>query len=108
VVTPVFAEVFGKNGRFYVAFWWRDRGGLRGRRGVLAVTFWGSKNAPCFPDLFSEVPVLGMVLVMVFHILETFVKRVITGKPFGTVWRGRLLSSVRLFLCSGSGNLAGC
>jgi hypothetical protein len=52
VVTPVFAGVFGKNGRFYVVFCWCDRGGLRGRRGVLAVTFWGSKNTPRFPDLF--------------------------------------------------------
>jgi hypothetical protein len=52
MVTPVFAGVFGKNGRFYVVFWWCDGGGLRGGRGVLAVTFWGSKNAPRLADLF--------------------------------------------------------
>jgi hypothetical protein len=65
VVTLVFAGVFGKNGRFYVVFWWCDRGGLRGGRGVLAVTFWGSKNAPRFGDLFWRVSRFGTSLTVV-------------------------------------------
>lgn len=53
---PVFAGVFGKNGHFLVVFWWWKRGGLRGKRGVLAVKFLGLKDAPRFGGLFLGVP----------------------------------------------------
>jgi hypothetical protein len=59
VVTPVFAGVFGKNGRFYVVFWWWERGGLRGERGVLAACFLGLENAPRFRGLFFGVSRFG-------------------------------------------------
>jgi hypothetical protein len=52
VVRPAFAGVFGKNGRFYMVFWWCDRGGPRGKRGVSAVTFLGSKDTPQFRIYF--------------------------------------------------------
>ena len=55
-----FAGVFAKNGGLIVVFWWCRRGGWVVKRGVFAVSFLASKNAPRFPSLFFGVPVLGM------------------------------------------------
>jgi hypothetical protein len=55
-----FAGVFAKNGCLIVVFWWCGRGGWVVKRGVLAVSFLASKDAPRFLSLFFGVPVLGM------------------------------------------------
>jgi hypothetical protein len=47
-----FAGVFAKRGRLSVVFWWCKRGGWVVKRGVLAVSFLASKNAPWFLSLF--------------------------------------------------------
>jgi hypothetical protein len=55
-----FAGVFAKNGCLIVVFWWCRRGGWVVKRGVFAVSFLASKDAPWFLSLFFGVPVLGM------------------------------------------------
>ena len=47
-----FAGVFAKNRCLIVVFWWCKRGGWVVKRGVLAVSFLASKNAPWFLSLF--------------------------------------------------------
>ncbi|WP_353063713.1 hypothetical protein RBB77_21015 [Tunturibacter psychrotolerans] len=49
----VFAGCFSKKACLDVVFWWRERGGMRGKRGVLAVTFSVVKNAPDLGIYFS-------------------------------------------------------
>ena len=58
--------------------------------------------------------VVFSVLVLALPFLEEFVKRVIAGKPFGTVWHNLQMedmvartSSARLFPCLRSGSFAG-
>ena len=55
-----FAGVFAKKGGVIVVFCWCGRGGWVVKRGVLAVSFLASKDAPRFLSLFFGVPVLGM------------------------------------------------
>jgi hypothetical protein len=50
-----FAGVFAKNGCLIVVFWWCRRGGWVVKRGVLAVSFLATKDAPWFLSLFSLV-----------------------------------------------------
>jgi hypothetical protein len=47
--------VFSKNRVLDVVFCWCGCGDLRGKRGVLAVTFSALKNTPTFRDLFFGV-----------------------------------------------------
>jgi hypothetical protein len=56
----VFCRGFCEKGGLIVVFWWCGRGGWVVKRGVLAVSFLASKDAPRFLSLFFGVPVLGM------------------------------------------------
>jgi len=55
----VFAGYFAEKTCLDVVFWWCERGGMRGKRGVLAVTFSVAKNAPGLEIYFFGLPVLG-------------------------------------------------
>jgi hypothetical protein len=54
----VFGGYFAEMTCLDVVFWWRERGGMRGKRGVLTVKFLALRNTPGFGDLFFGAPIL--------------------------------------------------
>ena len=75
----------------------------------------GYEKRPLWQSVLLKSVVFS-VLVLVFHIVEEVVKRIIHGSRVGRsgticsgrIWsRGCWLSSARSFLCLGSGNFAG-
>jgi hypothetical protein len=51
--TSLLPRVFANFDRFVMVKSWYVVVDLRGKRGVLDVVFWASKNTPCFSSLFS-------------------------------------------------------